>query len=198
MHGLSARQGGLETLREAETLCEQLNDDRRRGRVCTFMTSIHTQLGELDEALVAGTRALEIAERLGDLRLRISTTTQLEFAHYARTEYERVVALATDNLAVLPADWLYESFGGTAPTSVHDRNWLVMSLAHLGRFAEAAEDEAEAVSVGLRRAGSAPVAARGGSRRPAPTWAGSPGAPSGHLAPARTTVARPAPTRRPL
>jgi hypothetical protein len=51
---------------------------------------------------VTGTRALEIAERLGDLRLRISTRTQLEFAHYARSEYERVVALATDNLAVLP------------------------------------------------------------------------------------------------
>ena len=135
----------LETLREAETLCEQLNDDRRRGRVCTFMTSVHTQLDELDEAVVTGTRALEIAGRLGDLRLRIPATTQLEFAHYNRAEYERVVALATDNLAVLPADWVSESFGGTAATSVHDRTWLVQSLAYLGRFDEAAKDAAEAI-----------------------------------------------------
>jgi hypothetical protein len=34
------------------------------------MTNVHSLLGELDEALVTGTRALEIAGRLGDLRLR--------------------------------------------------------------------------------------------------------------------------------
>ena len=53
---------------------------------------------------MTGTRALEIAGRLGDLRLRILTTTYLEQAHYHRGEYERVVELATDNLAALPAD----------------------------------------------------------------------------------------------
>ena len=102
-------------------------------------------LGELDEALVTGTRALEIAGRLGDLRLRILATSYLEQAHYYRGEYERVVELATDNLAALPADWVYEYFGHAAPASVYDRCWLVMSLAQLGRFAEAAEYEAEAI-----------------------------------------------------
>ena len=135
----------LERLREAEALAERLNDDRRRGRVCAFMTNAHTMLGELDEALVTGTRALEIAGRLGDLRLRILTTSYLEQAHYYRGEYERVVELATDNLAALPADWVYEYFGLAAPPSVFDRSWLVMSLAQLGRFAEAAEYEAEAI-----------------------------------------------------
>ena len=135
----------LERLREAEALAERLNDDRRRGQVCAFMTNVHSLLGELDEALVTGTRALEIAGRLGDLRLRILTTTYLEQAHYYRGEYERVVELATDNLAALPADWVYESFGSTAPASVYDRFWLVKSLAELGRFAEAAEHEAEAI-----------------------------------------------------
>ena len=67
----------LDRLREAEALAERLNDDRRRGRVCAFMTNIHSMLGDLDEALVTGTRALEIAGRLGDLRLRILTTTYL-------------------------------------------------------------------------------------------------------------------------
>jgi class 3 adenylate cyclase/tetratricopeptide (TPR) repeat protein len=135
----------LERLREAEILAERLNDDRRRGRVCAFMTNTHSQLGELDEALAPGTRALEIAGRLGDLKLRILTTSYLEPAHYYRGEYERVVELATDNLAALPADWLYEYFGNAAPPSVYDRCWLAMSLAELGRFAEAAEHEAEAI-----------------------------------------------------
>jgi tetratricopeptide (TPR) repeat protein len=58
-----------------------------------------------------------------------------------------VVELATDNLAALPADWVYEYFELTAPASVYDRVWLVVSLAELGRFAEAAESEAEAIRI---------------------------------------------------
>ena len=109
------------------------------------MTNNHSLLGELDEALLTGTRALEIAGRLGDSRLRILSTSYLEQVHYSRGDYERVVELATDNLTALPADWVYEYFGMGAPPSVWDRSWQVMSLAQLGRFAEAAEDEAEAI-----------------------------------------------------
>ena len=43
-----------------------------------------------------------------------------------------VVALATDNLAVLPAEWVSEDFGISAPPSVYDRVYLIMSLAFLG------------------------------------------------------------------
>jgi class 3 adenylate cyclase/tetratricopeptide (TPR) repeat protein len=146
LYQLGEVRRALERLREGEAFAERLNDDHRRGRVRAFMTNIHGVLGELEEALVTGTRALEIAGRLGDLRLRILTTTYLELAHYYRGEYERAVKLATDNLAALPADWVYEYFGGsTAPASVYDRSWLVTSLAQLGRFAEAAEYEAEAI-----------------------------------------------------
>ena len=109
------------------------------------MTNVHSLLGELDEALVTGTRALEIARRLGDLTLRILTTTYLEQVHYFRGEYERVVELATDNLAALPADRIDEQFGLAAPASIYDRYWLVRSLFELGRFAEAAQHAAEAL-----------------------------------------------------
>ncbi len=135
----------LERLREAETFAQRLNDDRRRGRVCAVLTNAHSLLGELDEALVTGTRALEIAGRLGDVRLRILTTTYLEQAHLFRGEYERVVELATDNLAALPDDSDYDYFGATLPISIYDRLRLIQSLAELGRFAEAAPYEAEAL-----------------------------------------------------
>jgi class 3 adenylate cyclase/tetratricopeptide (TPR) repeat protein len=137
--------GALERLREAEAVAEKLDDDRRRGRVYSFMTNAHFLLGELNDAVTTGTRALEIAGRLGDLRLRIPATTYLVMAHYLRGEYERVVELATDNIAALPADWVSERFGLTAPASVFDRVYLVMSLAHLGRFAEPAAYAAEAI-----------------------------------------------------
>jgi tetratricopeptide (TPR) repeat protein len=135
----------LERLSEAETLAERLNDDRRRGRVCAFMTNAHSLLGELGEALVTGSRALEIARRLGDVGLHTSTTTQLAQAHYYRGDYERVVQLATDNLAALPAGLAYEHFGSAAPASNYQRYWLVRSLIELGQFAQAAQHAAEAL-----------------------------------------------------
>ena len=141
---LGRGQRMLECLREAEVLAERLNDDCRRCRVYAFMTVTHSLLGELDEALVTGSRALEIAGRLGDLSLRILATSYLVQANYLRGEYERVIELATGNLAALPSDRVYENFGLVVPPSVWDRVWLVMSLTELGQFGEAAKYEAEA------------------------------------------------------
>jgi tetratricopeptide (TPR) repeat protein len=78
------------------------------------------------------------------LKLRILTTSYLEQAHYFRGEYGRTMELATANLAALPADWAaHYIVGVSTPTAVWDRGWLVMSLAQLGRFAEAADHESE-------------------------------------------------------
>ena len=137
----------LERLREAEGLAEQLNDDRRRGLVCALITVAHSQLGELNEAMEFGTRALTIAERLGDLKLRILATTYLELVHYYAGEFETVIELAKGNLERLPAKWVYEYFGASAPPSVYDRSWLIQGLAQIGRFADAIACEAEVMQV---------------------------------------------------
>jgi tetratricopeptide (TPR) repeat protein len=55
-----------------------------------------------------------------------------------------VVELATDNLGALPADWIDGYFRATI-TSVEDRHWLALSLAELGRFAEADKYATEAL-----------------------------------------------------
>jgi class 3 adenylate cyclase/tetratricopeptide (TPR) repeat protein len=159
-------QHALTPLREAETLAEQLNDDRRRGLVSALLVANHCLLGELDEALVTGTRAMEIARRLGDLRTRILTTSNLEMVYYLRGEYARVVELATDNLAALPADWV-DGYFAASITSVEDRHWLALSLAELGRFGEAADHATEALrlaqltghafSIGLAYYGAGPL-----------------------------------------
>jgi DNA-binding SARP family transcriptional activator/tetratricopeptide (TPR) repeat protein len=142
---LGEHQQVLPLLREAGALAERLSDDGRRGRVWAFMANIHSRLGEPDEALVSGGRALEIAERLGDLRLRILATTYLVQAHSFRGEYAHAVDLATTNLAALPAHWVHEFFGSSQPASVNDRLWLLVGLAHLGRFGEAAGHAAEGI-----------------------------------------------------
>jgi tetratricopeptide (TPR) repeat protein len=139
--GQSARM--LECLREAEAFADRLNDDRRRGQVYGFMTVVHSLAGEVNQAIAAGSRALEVAGRLDDLRLRIVTTSLLVQAHLAAGHFDRVIELATGNLAALPADWVHETLGLGGPPSVWDRCCLVQSLAECGRFAEAASYETE-------------------------------------------------------
>ena len=135
----------LESLHEADVLAERLSDDRRRGLICGFMTVGHSFRAELDEALAAGTRALEIAGRLDVLKTRIVATSLLVQVHYIRGDYDRSAELATGNLAALPADWVYETFGLGGPSSIWDRGCLIQSLAELGRFSEAAKHEAEMI-----------------------------------------------------
>ena len=90
---------------------------------------------------------MAIAERLGDLELRILTTSVVGGLHYQRAEFEQAVELATGNLAALPAEWVHKVFGFAAAVtaSVADRCGMVRSLAQLGRFAEAPEPAAEAI-----------------------------------------------------
>jgi tetratricopeptide (TPR) repeat protein len=137
----------LGRLREAETLAEKLNDDDRRGRVCAFLTNSHSLLGELEEALTSGSRALVIAQRGGRLKLRILTTAFLEQVHWLRGEYARVVELAADNVAAVPANSVPKTIGDAAWLPVFDRFYLATSLAELGRFGEAAEYAAEGITL---------------------------------------------------
>jgi DNA-binding NtrC family response regulator/tetratricopeptide (TPR) repeat protein len=136
-------RAALAHLREAEGVAEKLNDEGRLGRVCAVVSNAHSLLGELNEALSAGTRALDIAKHQGDEKLRILATVYLEQAHFHRGEFEAVVALATANIAALPAAWAWESFGAAIPISLYDRYRLLQALASLGRFAEAARYEEE-------------------------------------------------------
>ena len=65
--------------------------------------------------------------------------------HHYRGEYAQQIALVTDNLAALPADWVYKGLGTAVPVSIFDRVQMVHGLAQLGRFAEAAEYQAEVI-----------------------------------------------------
>jgi DNA-binding SARP family transcriptional activator len=137
----------LECLREAEALAGQLKDECRLGRVRAFMSVAYFMLGEVEEAVAAASDAREIAERVQDPKLRLLATDVLEQAIYPRGEFERIVLLATQNLAQLPVGWLGESFGRFAPTSIYDRVYLVRSLAELGRFDQAARYAIEAIEL---------------------------------------------------
>jgi class 3 adenylate cyclase/tetratricopeptide (TPR) repeat protein len=138
---------GLQVLREAETMCRSIGDELRLGRVSAAMAGSFLGLAEYEEALAAGTRALEIAERRGDLRIRIPTTSTIATICNRRGEFARAIELLTQNIATLPVGWLYEHFGNVVPPAVGDRFVLSSSLAVVGRFPEAARLAAECVRI---------------------------------------------------
>jgi len=138
----------LARLREAESIAKRLGDERRQSRASAFMTSIHTMLGDLNEAVAIGQRALATVRGLGDLELGINTANYLVQAYYYRGDYERVLELAAESLANWPDDWVYKyHVGNPAPASVFNRVFMAGSLAQLGRFAEAAAHEDEAIGL---------------------------------------------------
>jgi DNA-binding NtrC family response regulator/tetratricopeptide (TPR) repeat protein len=134
-------------LSEAEALAERLNDDRRRVQIAAMLTHGHGMLGELDEARLTGARALAMSQKLGDVKLQILSRTCVQHMYYHAGEFERAVQVATDNLAALLPEWTYERFGNVTPATIYDRYWLIMNLAQLGRFGEAAARGAEAMQL---------------------------------------------------
>jgi tetratricopeptide (TPR) repeat protein len=137
-----------EHLRDLEDIAQQLGDELRCGYVYRFKQGMCNQAGRLDEALTWGTRALDIARRLGARPLRILATTMLEQTYFMRGDYQHVVDLAYPNLAALSGD--DERFGSAVLRSVYDRGWLVRSLAEMGRFREAAEPASMARDIAER------------------------------------------------
>jgi tetratricopeptide (TPR) repeat protein len=144
---LGGGRGVLEVLRYAEKIAVRLNDDERLGRVSAFIANALLLVGELDEALEVGTRALNIAQRESNVRLRILGSGFLAFVHRDMGDLERAVAMGKETLALLPPDWRHDFLGMTAPTYVYNLHHLVFALSLLGRFSEAAEYALEATRV---------------------------------------------------
>ena len=137
----------LEQLKQAAIVAERLKDQRRLGQVYAQVTTVHSSLGEVDEAVATGERALEIAGQLGDVKLRIVANSNLQQAFYLKAEHRRVLELTSENLVALSAG-LEQDFMGMAPLpSVYCRAYGMMSLAEAGRFAEAAGYAAEAIRI---------------------------------------------------
>src|SRR5262249_4447444 len=118
--------------------------DERQSHVWAAMAWSYRQHGDLDEALAAGTRALEIAERREDLEGRLFAASGLVELYWFRGELFGAIELAHKIVAVLPPNWALRNPRGMAiPASIFTRFLMIHSLAGLGSFTEAAVREVE-------------------------------------------------------
>jgi class 3 adenylate cyclase/tetratricopeptide (TPR) repeat protein len=128
-------------LESARHLAEGLGDEVRLSRVLSRLAFTLGSLGDLVGAVEAGERALAIAERRSDPDAKAWAAMMLARSRYGRGDYERAMGHARQALNLL-----HEGLGhGLGPhedyvkfTRVNGRIWLVLCLAELGRFDEAA------------------------------------------------------------
>jgi tetratricopeptide (TPR) repeat protein len=137
----------LDHLREAEALAQTLGEQGRLGWVATYMAIHFSMIGQNEQALASGHRAVAIAAATDDVPLQVVASSYLAQAQYRAGEYR----LATDRLrwsvASLTGDLIRERFGQAALPAVYARTLLALSLAELGEFPEGAARAEEAIQI---------------------------------------------------
>jgi class 3 adenylate cyclase/tetratricopeptide (TPR) repeat protein len=126
----------LDHLREAETLAEALHDRRRLGWVSAHLAVLFSQMGDQEQALASGQRALALAEALGDVVLQVRAMLQLGRIYYTLGDYRQAMEYPRRGMTYLEGDMLRERFGLVFLPSVNARVVLVECLAEVGAFAE--------------------------------------------------------------
>ena len=136
-------------LQEAEVLARSLGDQRRLGRIATFMVIQRLASGDFDAAVKFGEEALTIAGSLGDQAIEVVARTFLGQTHLGRGELRKAATVLEQNVA-LEGYLRTERFGSAIIPSVFSEALLSGVLAELGQFdravghAEAAVRTAEA------------------------------------------------------
>jgi class 3 adenylate cyclase/tetratricopeptide (TPR) repeat protein len=123
-------------LQEAETLAEALDDQRRLGRVFSYMIVHFSRMGVHDRAVGAGQRAFAIGQAIGDFALELVGNQYLGMTYYYLAEYRRAMELLRRGIESLPGDQKGDRFGQLVLPSVQSRAWLNCCHAQLGEFAE--------------------------------------------------------------
>jgi class 3 adenylate cyclase/tetratricopeptide (TPR) repeat protein len=127
---------GLEYLREAETLANALGDHRRLGQILTSMTHSFCTVGDYEDAITCGQRALALTATSGDLVHQAMVQGYLGTVYFYLGGYRRAIDVLRQALTAFEDEWRHERFGMSMLHSVRVRTWLMDCLRELGDFAE--------------------------------------------------------------
>jgi hypothetical protein len=85
------------------------------------MAEYFVQQGDHSRALVAGQRAVTLAETFAEVTLQVETNYWLGTVHYALGDYHQAMECCRRSMAAIPSDRLYERFalGGLPEGSVY-------------------------------------------------------------------------------
>src|SRR5215468_6453087 len=137
----------LENLRGAESLSEALGDQRRLGRISSYMVHYYTLMGDREKATESGRRGLALAQTLADFALQIQLNYYLGRAYYYMGDYGKAIEFHKRNIESLSSSNVRECFDMECPPSILCRVFLVMCFAETGDFAAAIEYGIDAIRI---------------------------------------------------
>jgi tetratricopeptide (TPR) repeat protein len=126
----------LALLREAEALAVALDDPPRLGQVSRFLLTYFILMGDHDQAIAAGQRALVLATASGDVVLGTLATQYLGNVYLAQGDYCRAMDGLRQAVAFFDGVRCHERLGAAFLPAVNSRAWLAACHADLGEFAE--------------------------------------------------------------
>lgn len=148
--GLGAT-GDYRRLYEHLSLAEQeailINDGPRLGAVCTAKIHVLNMLGNIEEAVLNGLRARDLAGTNRDSNQAFMANYFLAQAHEFHGDYAAAVKLLTPDLADLRRVHRHTRFGMTGTNSILHMSLLSHSQAYRGAFQEAEMHAREACSI---------------------------------------------------
>ena len=135
-------------LQEAEGLARTLDDPRRLGWVSAYMSGHHVHTGgHVGEVRTFAQRVEAIAERLGDVPLRIAAQYYLAAASHLSGDYPGTERICRELMQSLPDERTREGFGLATFPAVYSRTHLARTLAERGVFAEGDAYGHEAIQI---------------------------------------------------
>jgi class 3 adenylate cyclase/tetratricopeptide (TPR) repeat protein len=135
-------------LQEAEALARTLDDPRRLGWVSAYMSGHHVHTGgHVGEVWTFAQRVAAIAERLGDVPLRIAAQYYLAAASHLSGDYRGTEHICRELMQSLPDQRTREGFGLATFPAVYSRTHLARALAERGVFAEGDAHGHEAIQI---------------------------------------------------
>ncbi len=130
---------------EAEALARRLGDRARLAQVLAHMAIVRRLQGDLEDAVAAGLRAIELAAVLGDRGLQVAASHRLGQAYCGLGEFGRAAELLRWNVVALEPDTL----GPDPYYAIVSRAWLALTLSALGGFAEGRRHGEEALRLAM-------------------------------------------------
>jgi tetratricopeptide (TPR) repeat protein len=137
LHPLGEFDAVLDTLREAQTLAESLADERRRGRVLSYLAQSLRLSGDYPRAIEAGQQALAISATFRDPSILAPANFHLGQTFFHLGDHARAAEFHNSNIRTLDGELARERMGMAGIPVVFSRGHLCWSLAELGCFPEA-------------------------------------------------------------
>jgi tetratricopeptide (TPR) repeat protein len=153
----------LVCLQEAESLAAALDDPRRLGQVCLFLSRHLSAMGARDQAIAAAQRARALATANGDAILHALANQYLGLVYLVQGNYRQAIDCYGQTVASLDGARCRERFGQVFLPAVLCRADLAWCHAELGRFVEghAFGEEGLRIAEAVDHPGSLMLAYRG-------------------------------------